>query len=53
MSAILPLSGPLAESSVAAVAEANIAVNYFNAHDSVCGHKYSLTFYNDKGDPAT
>ena len=53
VSAILPLSGPLAESSVAAVAEANIAVSYFNAHDSVCGHKYSLTFYNDKGDPAT
>ena len=53
VSAILPLSGPLAESSQAAVAEANIAVNYFNAHDSVCGHKYVLTFYNDKGDPAT
>ena len=53
VSAILPLTGPLAESSQAAVAEANIAVNYFNAHDSVCGHKYSLTFYNDKGDPAT
>jgi branched-chain amino acid transport system substrate-binding protein len=53
VSAILPLTGPLAESSVAAVAEANIAVNYFNAHDSVCGHKFSLTFYNDKGDPAT
>jgi branched-chain amino acid transport system substrate-binding protein len=53
VSAILPLSGPLAEGSQSAVAEASIAVNYFNAHNSVCGHKYALTFYNDKGDPAT
>jgi branched-chain amino acid transport system substrate-binding protein len=53
ISAILPLTGPLAEGSQASVAEANIAVNYFNAHDSVCGHKYSLSIYNDKGDPAT
>ena len=50
---ILPLSGPLAESSAAAVIEANIAVSYFNAHSSVCGHKFAFTIYNDKGDPAT
>jgi ABC-type branched-subunit amino acid transport system substrate-binding protein len=50
---ILPLTGPLAESSAAAVDEANIAVGYFNAHSSVCGHKFAFTIYNDKGDPAT
>jgi branched-chain amino acid transport system substrate-binding protein len=53
VSAILPLSGPLAEGTQSAVAQATIAVNYFNAHNSVCGHKYALSFYNDKGDPAT
>jgi ABC-type branched-subunit amino acid transport system substrate-binding protein len=28
-------------------------VDYFNEHDSICGHSVSLTNYNDKGDPAT
>jgi ABC-type branched-subunit amino acid transport system substrate-binding protein len=33
--------------------ETDLAVAYFNAHDSVCGHKFAVTNYNDKGDPAT
>ena len=33
--------------------ESNLEVAYFNAHDSVCGHQFTLTNYNDKGDPAT
>jgi ABC-type branched-subunit amino acid transport system substrate-binding protein len=33
--------------------ESTIEVDYFNAHDSVCGHQFALSNYNDKGDPAT
>jgi ABC-type branched-subunit amino acid transport system substrate-binding protein len=50
---IQPLSGANSTSGGLAQIEAQIDVNYFNAHDSVCGHKFALTFYNDKSDPAT
>jgi ABC-type branched-subunit amino acid transport system substrate-binding protein len=50
---IVPLSGPTATSGELTAVESTIMVNYFNAHDSVCGHKFALTNYNDKGDPAT
>jgi len=50
---IVPLSGPTATSGELTAVESGIMVNYFNAHDSVCGHKFALTNYNDKGDPAT
>src|SRR5580658_6056707 len=50
---IEPLSGPTATSGTLTQIESTIEVNYFNAHDSVCGHKFALSNYNDKGDPAT
>jgi ABC-type branched-subunit amino acid transport system substrate-binding protein len=50
---IEPLSGPTATSGTLTQIESNIEVSYFNAHDSVCGHKFALSNYNDKGDPAT
>jgi branched-chain amino acid transport system substrate-binding protein len=50
---IEPLSGPTATSGTLTQIESTIEVNYFNAHDSVCGHKFALSDYNDKGDPAT
>jgi ABC-type branched-subunit amino acid transport system substrate-binding protein len=50
---IEPLSGPTATSGTLTQIESGIIVNYFNAHDSVCGHKFALSNYNDKGDPAT
>ncbi len=50
---IEPLSGPTATSGELTQIESIIEVNYFNAHDSVCGHKFALSNYNDKGDPAT
>jgi branched-chain amino acid transport system substrate-binding protein len=50
---IVPLSGPTSQSGLLAEIESEIEVNYFNAHDSVCGHKFALSNYNDKGDPAT
>jgi ABC-type branched-subunit amino acid transport system substrate-binding protein len=50
---IEPLSGPTATSGTLTQIESGIEVNYFNAHDSVCGHKFALSNYNDKGDPAT
>ena len=50
---IVPLSGPTASSGTLTQVESTIAVNYFNAHDSVCGHQLALSSYNDKGDPAT
>ena len=50
---IIPLSGPTSQSGQLGEIESTIEVNYFNAHDSVCGHKFALTNYNDKGDPAT
>src|SRR5271155_2751716 len=53
LSNIVPLSGPTATSGVPQVLESTVAVNYFNAHDSVCGHKFVVASYNDKGDPAT
>jgi ABC-type branched-subunit amino acid transport system substrate-binding protein len=50
---IEPLSGPTASSGQLTGIESGVAVAYFNAHDSVCGHKFTLANYNDKGDPAT
>ena len=50
---IEPLSGPTATSGTLTQLESTIMVNYFNANDSVCGHKFALSNYNDKGDPAT
>src|SRR3984957_12600175 len=50
---IKPLSGPTATSGTLTQIESTIEVNYFNAHDSVCGHQFALSNYNDKGDPAT
>ena len=50
---IVPLSGPTAQSGQLAEIESDLEVAYFNAHDSVCGHKLVVTNYNDKGDPAT
>ena len=50
---IEPLSGPTATSGTLTQIESVIEVNYFNAHDSVCGHPFALSNYNDKGDPAT
>jgi branched-chain amino acid transport system substrate-binding protein len=50
---IIPLSGPTAQGGQLAEIESNLEVAYFNAHDSVCGHQFVVTNYNDKGDPAT
>ncbi|MGH3150902.1 MAG: ABC transporter substrate-binding protein [Streptosporangiaceae bacterium] len=50
---IEPLSGPTASSGQLTEVESTIEVDYFNAHDSVCGHQFALSNYNDKGDPAT
>jgi branched-chain amino acid transport system substrate-binding protein len=50
---ILPLSGPTATAGQLEETYAGVTVDYFNAHDSVCGHKLTVTNYNDKGDPAT
>jgi len=50
---IIPLSGPTAQGGQLAEIESNLEVAYFNAHDSVCGHQFALSNYNDKGDPAT
>jgi len=50
---IEPLSGPTSTSGLLTELESNIEVDYFNAHDSVCGHQFALSNYNDKGDPAT
>jgi branched-chain amino acid transport system substrate-binding protein len=50
---IEPLSGPTASSGVLTEFESIVEVDYFNAHDSVCGHQFALSNYNDKGDPAT
>jgi ABC-type branched-subunit amino acid transport system substrate-binding protein len=50
---IEPLSGPTASAGILTESESNIEVDYFNAHDSVCGHQFALSNYNDKGDPAT
>src|ERR1700683_2253626 len=53
MANILPLSGPTATPGGLEQNEATVIGNYFNAHDSSCGHKIQIPNYNDKGDPAT
>jgi len=50
---IEPLSGPTAQAGLLTEIESSVEVDYFNAHDSVCGHQFALSDYNDKGDPAT
>jgi len=47
ISNIVPLSGPTATSGVPQQIESAVVVNYFNAHDSVCGHKFVVANYND------
>jgi ABC-type branched-subunit amino acid transport system substrate-binding protein len=49
---ILPLSGSTVDESFE-LAYLQTSVSYFNAHDSVCGHKFEIVSMNDKGDPAT
>src|ERR1700733_11942391 len=53
MANIVPLSGPTATSGELTQTESTVEEDYFNAHDSICGHKIQITTYNDKGDPAT
>jgi ABC-type branched-subunit amino acid transport system substrate-binding protein len=48
---ILPLSGSTVNES-SELAYLQTSVSYFNAHDSVCGHKFQIVSMNDKGDPA-
>jgi branched-chain amino acid transport system substrate-binding protein len=48
-----PLSGPNAATGLAAEDSLKVAVNEFNAASSVCGHKFSIVAFDDKGDPAT
>jgi branched-chain amino acid transport system substrate-binding protein len=48
-----PLSGPFAATGLAATKSLKVAVDAFNAASNVCGHKFSIVAYDDKGDPAT
>lgn len=51
---ILPLSNnPYSQISAPLNTTIGIAVNYFNQHDSICGHQVQLVNSDDKGDPAT
>jgi branched-chain amino acid transport system substrate-binding protein len=50
---IIPLTGPTATSGQLIEAIAGVAANYFNAHDSICGHQIAVHNLDDKGDPAT
>ena len=51
---ILPLSNnPYSQVAGPLNTEIGIDVSYFNAHDSICGHKVQLVNADDKGDPAT
>jgi branched-chain amino acid transport system substrate-binding protein len=50
---ILPLSGPAAAGGEEFKSWYTTDIAYFNAHDSICGHKLQAVVYNDKGDPAT
>lgn len=51
---ILPLSNnPYSQIEALASADDNIAYQYFNAHDSICGHQVQIVQSDDKGDPAT
>ena len=50
---ILPLSGPTASSGELEQTESTVIENYFNAHDSICGHKIQITDSNDAGNPET
>jgi ABC-type branched-subunit amino acid transport system substrate-binding protein len=50
---ISTLSGSLGVAGNTLVDAVKAAVTYFNAHNSIDGHKISLEVENDKGDPAT
>jgi len=50
---IIPLTGPTATSGELIESIAGVAANYFNAHNSICGHKLAVHNLDDKGDPAT
>ena len=51
---ILPLSNnPYSQISAPLNTFIGVAVNYFNQHNSICGHQVQLVNNDDKGDPAT
>ena len=50
---IVPLTGPTATSGQLIEAIAGVAADYFNAHNSICGHQIAVHNIDDKGDPAT
>jgi len=50
---IIPLTGPTATSGELIESIASVAADYFNAHNSVCGHQIAVHNLDDKGDPAT
>jgi ABC-type branched-subunit amino acid transport system substrate-binding protein len=51
---ILPLSNnPYSQVSGSLNTLLGVAVNYFNQHNSICGHQVQLVNNDDKGDPAT
>jgi len=50
---IIPLTGPTATSGQLIEAIAGVAADYFNAHNSICGHQIAVHNIDDKGDPAT
>jgi ABC-type branched-subunit amino acid transport system substrate-binding protein len=50
---IIPLTGPTATSGELIESIAGVAADYFNAHNSICGHKIAVHNLDDKGDPAT
>lgn len=50
---VIGLTGPAAANNKLQVAILRVDFAYFNAHSSVCGHKFNLEMYDDKDDPAT
>ena len=50
---IIPLTGPTATSGQLIESIAGVAADYFNAHNSICGHQIAVHNLDDKGDPAT
>jgi ABC-type branched-subunit amino acid transport system substrate-binding protein len=50
---VIGLTGPAAANNKLQTDILQVDFAYFNAHSSVCGHKFALTMYDDKYDPAT
>lgn len=48
---VLPLSGPAAQFGEGWRAQQQVAIDYFNKTDTVCGQKFELHAFDDKGDP--